>query len=60
MGLSIKIEGNIQQLDLVALEGYLKSLIAEATGESVARVIYHGVVKSSPEELRKQLQQPSR
>jgi hypothetical protein len=49
----IVIRGDFQgKVDTRLLEGYLKRIVEDASGEPVARVSYHGVVRQSIDDLR--------
>lgn len=54
MGVIVNVKADFQGLDLVVLENYLKALVAEATGEPVGRVLYHGIVRTNVDLLREQ------
>ena len=54
MGMKVTIKGDFQGTDLVSLENYLKQLVAEASQDTIARVVYHGVVKPDIDQIREQ------
>lgn len=55
MGYSINITADMTPQQAYQLKGYLKELVADATGEEVQRVITHGALSRDEDEIRRQL-----
>ena len=55
MGVVVHIRGDFFEVDVQYLKSYVESTVKSATNSRISRVIEHGLVKQSREEVRREL-----
>lgn len=55
MGVVVHVHGDFSNVDLQYVKSFLESTVESATNSPISRVIEHGVVKQSREEVRREL-----
>ncbi len=55
MGVVVHINGDFSNVDLQYVKSFLESTVKSATNSPISRVIEHGVVNQSREEVRREL-----